>query len=630
LRDLAIVVVQVGTSGVAVSSSFFFFFPCSCSDGFLCTDMSFLAPAPTAVSATKRLVRKKRDTNFVLVFFALAAVLALLAVIATFPLVVRRATEAVVAARAGTGRSAVFGVDEFVGRRLSPFLVTVENAETEFQASGTLVQDVFVLTAAHNVAQLDDLSRATDVITSPARLTVSIREKWSLALQTRRVVKVCVHKAFSSGVGSPKLLDVAMLQLERAFDARTPDAPDYWESATLAGPSDWAVERHGTITVAGAFGRMAATRERVRVAGPDFVAPSASQVVMCGDPEQWLQNNSTLCFAPRSNQPPQVCSGDTGGPLAAKTGGGKTLVMGIIVTGPAGCQGEHTAHRWGVALSVIRLRDWIDAIVRGKPFGATEATTSALIDHDAWRDGDSDGEVYCTDKGTFRVVAQGAKADEWRARHCSSGREVNVAKTALTRCDKPCSLQRVRTTDVSLEIMAESDYEVVCSKSSRAAYRATGRTEGFQVSNSVRREVQSCAGGVPEWLPADSLEPCPESACLATPPVDFESSLEPVCDRLGNAALLTGQRQGWFATASVFVPVYFQDKRQVVPCHGGPAQWLYEYWVRPCSPAEVARCRGPEGTPRTLSGAVPVSDAPPTPVPETVGLNTLDEVDPLF
>jgi hypothetical protein len=76
--------------------------------------------------------------------------------------------------------------------------------------------------------------------------------------------------------------------------------------------------------------------------------------------------------------------------------------------------------------------------------------------------------------------------------------------------------------------------------------------------------------------------------------------------------------------------VYFQDKRQVVPCHGGPAQWLYEYWVRPCSPAEVARCRGPEGTPRTVSGAMPVSEAPPTPVPETVGLNTLDEVDPLF
>jgi hypothetical protein len=273
--------------------------------------------------------------------------------------------------------------------------------------------------------------------------------------------------------------------------------------------------------------------------------------------------------------------------------------------------------------------------VRGKPFGATEATATGLVDHDAWRDGDADGEVYCTEKSTFRVLGQAPQPDQWRARHCSSGREVNVSKAVVSRCNRPCQLQRVRTTESTLEILAERDYAVVCSKTTRAAYRATGRTAGFQVSNSVRREVQSCAGGVPEWLPADSLEPCPESACLATPPVDFESSLEAVCDRLGNAALLTGQHQGWFTTASVFVPVFFQDKRQVVPCHGGPAQWLYQYWTRPCSTMETARCRGPEGTPRRLSdtaatAATAAADASATVVPESASVDSLDQVDRFF
>ncbi len=560
------------------------------------------------------------------VLLALASVLALLAVVGTFPLVVRRATDAVIAARSGTGRSVVAGVEEFVGRRMSPFLVTVDNEEAGIRGSGTLVQDVFVVTAAHNVARLDEVGRVADVVTHPTRLAVSIREKWSLTLQTRRVVKVWVHKAFSSGVGSVKMVNIAILQLESAFDKRPATAPDFWQSATLATAADLSLERHGTSSFSAAFGRVSATASQVRREGPDFVGPASSQIVLCGDAYEWLQNNDTLCFAPRSISPPHVCSGDTGGPLSVVTDAGTTVVVGIITSGPAGCLGESTPHRWGVAVSVSKLRDWIDAVLRSKPFGASEAAaaTSNLVDHDAWRDGDNDGEVFCTDKGTFRVMGQGAKPEQWRARHCSTGRDVDVAKDALKRCDKPCRLQLVRTTEQTLENIAERNFAVMCSKTSRAAYRATGRTSGFAVSNSVKREVQSCAGGVPEWIAAETLEPCPESACLATAPVDFESALSVVCDRLGNAALLTGQAEGWYSRPSMFVPVYFQDKRQVVPCHGGPAQWLYHYSARPCNAMETARCRGPEGTPRRVSA--PSVLAPPV----MAGTADLDQFEELF
>jgi hypothetical protein len=253
--------------------------------------------------------------------------------------------------------------------------------------------------------------------------------------------------------------------------------------------------------------------------------------------------------------------------------------------------------------SVSQLSRWIEAVMKDKPFAASRASSIELVDHDTWTDGDSDGEVYCTGDGTpFRVVdIVKGNPKAWKARHCKSGRIVTLPKSSMKKCTEECKLLRVRTTRETLENLSERDYPVMCSKDSKEVFRWTGSKGGFQMTGTSKMEVISCAGGIPQWLPSSSLVKCPESVCLAVPPRDFESSLEVVCDRLGNAALKSGEDKGWMKFSSVFVPVFFQKKVQVVPCHGGPPEWLYSYATRKCQPQEVARCRGAEGTPRQLS-----------------------------
>jgi hypothetical protein len=346
-----------------------------------------------------------------------------------------------------------------------------------------------------------------------------------------------------------------------------------------------------------------------KILGPDYLGEMFGDIVLCGNAEEWLQNNNTVCYATRSHAPPRLCSGDSGTPLSVSGPGGARVVIAVAVAPQrGGCVGDSAPHQWGSAVSVARLRRWIDAVMAGRPFGATEVGLASPqpVQHPCWTNSDPEGEVFCSASSTFRVVGEGAKSDQWRARHCSSGRVVNVPKSSLRRCDdKPCKLQRVCTTEQTLENLEERALQVVCEKGGgKGVYRWNGHTRGFSISNSVQHEVQSCSGGVPEWKFARDLEPCPESACLTAVPVDFESKLDVVCDSLGNAALTTGRKEGSLKQPSVFVPLWFHERIQVVPCHGGPAQWLLTYATTKCLPMEVQRCRGPEGTPRAIAGGV--------------------------
>jgi len=374
------------------------------------------------------------------------------------------------------------------------------------------------------------------------------------------------------------------------------------ESATLATLSDLPLEAHGLQALSSAYGRIAEVEPTVRVQGRKFVGPALNTIVSCGIKEEWLQNNNTFCFAPNSHLPPHVCSGDDGGPLSVKHKG-KAVVVGVIVSPPRviGCVNP-SPHRWGIAVSVARLRLWISDVIRNKPFAASRASSIQLVDHDVWTDGDNDGDVYCTSTGTaFRVQSVQPNSRNWQVKHCASGRVTSLPATNLTLCEKPCKLMTVRTVSNTLESLSMSSYQVRCSKKTGEAFRWTGRRTGFEVSDSVRMEVIPCAGGVPQWVVGNSLGHCPASVCLATPPVDWEKKLQVVCDRVGNAALLTGHKSGFWRTESVFVPVVFQQRWQVMPCHGGPPMWLYAHAMRDCGARETARCRGPEAIPRKLS-----------------------------
>ncbi len=445
-----------------------------------------------------------------------------------------------------------------IGRRVSPYVVTVQNNELHVRGSGVLVADKFVITAGQNVATLDMLTHKTDLITSPANLAVSIRLQWGQALQTRRVIRLWLHTAYSSGVGSAKTVNLAMLELDSAFEKRNASAPDYWQSAVLAKAGEEAeFERHGVSYWSSVFGRIASTREPTHVDGPDYLGETFGDVVLCGNEEEWLQNNSTFCFAGRSHSPPRACSGDAGAPLSVRNSQNIPVVFGVVSSPQSkGCVGDAAPHEWGTAVSIAKLRGWIDGVLSGKPFGASEVSIASAVvkEHPCWTNTDPEGEVFCSPISSFRVLGQGVKMDEWRVKHCSSGRIVNVPKTSISACNKPCQLKRVCTTEQTLENLAERSKPVMCEKGgARAAFRWTGHKKGFSISNSVELEVQSCSGsGVPVWRAANDLEPCPESACLSAIPVD-EPKLEVVCDKLGNAALATGRKEGWKKAFLCFV-----------------------------------------------------------------------------
>jgi hypothetical protein len=145
--------------------------------------------------------------------------------------------------------------------------VTIQNNDLHIRGAGTLISDKFVLTSGQNVASLDMLERRVDLITSPSLLSVSIRRKWDEPLQTRRVIRVWLHSAFSSGVGSVKTVNLAILELDAAFEKRPVNAPDYWEAAVLAKTDDLSDERHGRTFWASVFGRIASTREPAHIEG---------------------------------------------------------------------------------------------------------------------------------------------------------------------------------------------------------------------------------------------------------------------------------------------------------------------------------------------------------------------------
>ncbi len=113
-----------------------------------------------------------------------------------------------------------------------------------------------------------------------------------------------------------------------------------------------------------------------------------------------------------------------------------------------------------------------------------------------------------------------------------------------------------------------------------------------------------CSGGVPVWVPSRELRDCDAALCLAQRPVEFRSRLKPICDRRGNAALMTGHMHGWLDDRTDVVPVFFKERLQVLPCHSGAPRWLYQSSTRACLPGELARCRGPEVVPRVVGRKV--------------------------
>lgn len=557
-------------------------------------------------SSGKRLVRRKKETNVLLVVLAVVVVMGIIAVVALFPMSVRRVTQAARAARAEFSREINTGVGLPGARRKgSPFVVSIENSELAIRGLGTLISEDMVLTAAHNVAQLDTLARARDTLTHPSRVSVSIRQRLLVPLQVRQAKRIWVHKAYSSGVGSDKALDIAIIELEKPFERREFKDDDFWQVASLGNSS--LQEAHGTATVAAAFSARSRTDAPTLLVGDGVMELAYSEIILCGDAREWIPNNNTFCFASRSSEPPRVCSGDTGGPVFTISSSGIASVIGVIVSPPRVCV-ETTPHLWGVSVSVLKLRNWIDAIMKRKGiFAASEVSAQGLVDHDSWTSGDPEGEVFCSKDATgtaFRVAAVTNNPDVWRARHCSSGRNVTMAKSKLQRCNKPCHLRRVMTIDRTLENLSEGTLEVVCSKKTKQAFRLTGRSVGFVLFRSSRREALPCSGGIPVWLPWNDIESCPSSTCLETPPVDFEANLTVMCDSLGNAFLETGQQQGWISTPSSIIPAYFQHQRQVIPCHGGIPHWMYQYAVRPCPTFESQRCRGPEATPRAVGNTL--------------------------
>lgn len=549
-------------------------------------------------------MRPTRKASAGLVVLAVVALLVVLALAVALPFVVRgissvatqRSQADVLRLSAATKREHPRGA-----ARPVPSAVTVENAEFGLMGAGALVgpQGRFVVTAAHLLMRLDYAQRRVDTVAHLSAVRVSIRSVRSEPLQTRAVSRMWLHKAYSSGMGSERHVDLALLELATPFEPSfSPHEPDYWRTAELAVSE--AQHRLGTVATLAVYGARADTLHQVRPDLHQWPHALRQLVVFCGDPNEQLHNNNTFCSASTDSSGMPGCSGDAGAPLVV----GNTLV-GVVHTHAESpvCAGDtpHGTHHdpWLHAVSVAKLRPWIQAVILGKPFAATLVSSAGLLDTDAVTDDVAPAtDVFCApDGGVYR-----SDPEDFTFRHCSTGRRYRVRNAnELTPCNKPCVLLTVRTTNPSLDVSEETALPVACHAGHPV--RLTGRAQGFRVFGSAEEEVIPCGGGLPSWVPTSQLLPCAASLCDAVKPTEMSSlHLQPVCDWNGNAALATGRRNGWLDEQSDFVPVFFEQKLQVYPCHGGVPRWLYQYSTRSCTPEEVARCLGPELVHRAFQG----------------------------
>jgi hypothetical protein len=283
-------------------------------------------------------------------------------------------------------------------------------------------------------------------------------------------------------------------------------------------------------------------------------------------------------------------------------------------------------HPWYSAISIPQLRAWIDAILAGRAFAATEVRRSSIVDHDTttdWAGVLEDQDTLCATDGSVYLM----DPVDLSYHHCDSGRsKLNKPPppNQLTACRRPCTLRLVRTTKSSLQDDNElRDLPVLCN-ALKQPFSFTGRTRGMALLGTQEKEVIPCAGGVPEWRSSTQLAPCAQQLCLAQPPVEFRTSLRPICDLDGNSALATGQSEGWLESEGRWVPVFFDKKLQVIPCDGGQPRWLYERASRACTADEVARCRGLESTPRILSPRVFKTARPAAGAPASTSIFAVD------
>jgi hypothetical protein len=404
-----------------------------------------------------RSVEKKHGAG--VVFLSVLGLLVIFGLAVSLPFIVRGVSDSVSDTRAIKLGSAG-AQSPSPSTRVVPSHVTIENKVLGLRGAGAIVGDHgdYIIASAHLLIQLDLEKRVVDKVSPLDALEVTIRSRLQQKLQTRRVESAWIHKAFSSGVGSEKLLDVAVLKLEIPFEqVADRNAAGYWQPSALAPSLDY--QRHGKHLNFAVYG---AVEDISGVIRPDLHDPltlSEQLVVLCGNEHEELVNNNTFCVASMSNDNVQGCSGDTGGPLIATH---TNILVGIVSSTArnAYCIGEPSPHRWAIAASIAKLRPWLEAIFEGHPFAATEVLLgSQLRDTDIEVDDFSDTGVFCSaEGGVFRVDVL-----DYQFKHCSTGRIYQPPhRQSLKPCNKPCVLRRVRTTSPSLVDEDEQSLAVTC------------------------------------------------------------------------------------------------------------------------------------------------------------------------